>query len=179
MNGKVKCGVLKSIRRDIAKANGIKLDIPECTHVGECAGTCPRCEAEVKYLETALAERRRRGLKVAVAGVSAGLVALNAASCDPVDRISDLINGGRTAGDMMVDTTAFEGEVVSPDTEIVLDGDIAFVPETQTVTDVAAGDISADPETFDETLQYDLLPTAGVMPYMPPEEDGTASEEAK
>ena len=51
MNGKQKCAILKEIRRDIAKKNDINIRIDECTHKGECRGTCPRCEAEVKILE--------------------------------------------------------------------------------------------------------------------------------
>lgn len=135
MTGKEKCKVLKTIRKDIAKANDIKLDIPECTHKGECRGTCPRCEAEVKALEGALASRRKRGLKIAVAGISAGLIALNTTSCDILDEISNRINGEELMGDMPYieqsdglleppnsDTT----DTKSSDTEeLYLDGDIA------------------------------------------------------
>ena len=73
MNGKDKCRILKEIRRKIAEENDIDLVIRECTHKGDCKGTCPRCEAEVRYLEEAL-EKRRQGMKrVALAGISAGV----------------------------------------------------------------------------------------------------------
>ena len=64
---------MKSVRRAVAEANGIDLEIPECTFDGECSGTCPRCEAEVRMLEQALSARQRMAQKVAVLGVAAGL----------------------------------------------------------------------------------------------------------
>ena len=63
----------------VAKANEIKYAPTECHHEGDCAGTCPSCEAEVRYLEQQLQLRRQLGKAVAVVGVSMGLVAL--ASC--------------------------------------------------------------------------------------------------
>lgn len=148
MKGKDKCKILKQIRSDIAKANDIPLEIPECTHKGDCKGTCPRCEAEVKYLERQLADRRKRGFKIAVAGISAGLVALNAASCDIIDEISSRVGGDALQGDMIVehsdgimpppDTVEFGGEMAD-----TLEGDVAFVPEEiqgdLVVTDEIAG----------------------------------------
>ena len=44
MKGKQVCSYLKSVRREVAAANGIDLEIPDCTFEGECPGTCPRCE---------------------------------------------------------------------------------------------------------------------------------------
>lgn len=177
MNGKIKCGALKQIRRDIANANGITLDIPECTHTGDCPGTCPRCEAEVRYLERALAARRKRGLKVAVAGISAGLVALNTTSCEPVERIAELIHGTQTAGDMVVETSQLGGKVVALDTEITLDGDMPVLPvedgeaEDGAVTDAAvAGFIQADPDSFDETLPTTVYELDGSISYAPEDE---------
>ena len=73
MNGKDKCSYLKAIRREIAAANGIDLEIPECTFEGECSGTCPRCEGEVRQLERAISQRRKLSQKVAILGVAAGL----------------------------------------------------------------------------------------------------------
>ncbi len=72
-SGKEVCRHLKAIRRDIAEQNGIELCQEECTHKGECMGTCPRCEQEVRYLETKLAERSRLGKAVSVIGIAAGL----------------------------------------------------------------------------------------------------------
>ena len=62
MLGKRKCKILKEIRQRIADANDIEYVTRECEFQGECRGTCPRCEAEVRYLEEQL-ERRRSGMR--------------------------------------------------------------------------------------------------------------------
>ena len=68
--GKRTCEILKEVRRKIADANDIPLQERECTHTGDCAGTCPYCEAEVRYLERELSKRRSLGKAVAVAGIA-------------------------------------------------------------------------------------------------------------
>ena len=67
------CNELKALRRRIAEENGIPLETEECTYRGECCGTCPRCDAEVRYLEDALSRRLRMGKAAVVAGVALGL----------------------------------------------------------------------------------------------------------
>ena len=58
MNGKNKCKILKEIRREIAEANDIPLEIPECTYEGDCPGTCPQCEEELNCLTEAVRKIR-------------------------------------------------------------------------------------------------------------------------
>ncbi len=72
-NGRHICNELKALRRRIAEENGIPLETEECTYRGECCGTCPRCDAEVRYLEDALSRRLRMGKVAVVAGVALGL----------------------------------------------------------------------------------------------------------
>ena len=60
-HGKFICDTLKKVRLDIARANGIKYDPTECHHEGDCAGTCPACESEMRYLEREIARRRSHG----------------------------------------------------------------------------------------------------------------------
>ena len=74
-HGKNICKQLKEVRKRIAEENNIPLEIEECTYKGECRGTCPRCEAEVRYLENALADRQSLGKVVRVAGVALALMA--------------------------------------------------------------------------------------------------------
>lgn len=52
--GKSKCDYLKKIRENIAKHYGIPFQTKECGFEGECKGTCPKCEQEVRYLEMEL-----------------------------------------------------------------------------------------------------------------------------
>lgn len=56
--GKEICRILKEIRRQIAEANDIEFIISECRYKGDCLGTCPKCEAEVHYLEQSCRESR-------------------------------------------------------------------------------------------------------------------------
>lgn len=72
--GKQTCKILKEIRKQIAEENDIKLAIEECTYQGDCLGTCPKCEAEVRYLERELEKRQRIGKAAMVAGLSVGLL---------------------------------------------------------------------------------------------------------
>ena len=81
MNGKSKCKVLKDIRKKIAEDNDIAYITSECKYQGDCSGTCPKCEAEVRYLEEELAKRKNLGKIVAVAGIAATLVVASA-GCD-------------------------------------------------------------------------------------------------
>ncbi|MCI6619760.1 MAG: carboxypeptidase-like regulatory domain-containing protein [Prevotella sp.] len=74
--GKAKCKALKDIRRQIAVDNGIKYVPHECHHKGDCAGTCPACDAEIRYLESALMAHKRKGFGTTVAGLAAGVCAL-------------------------------------------------------------------------------------------------------
>ena len=84
--GKHTCKILKDIRRQIAQENDISLIIEECTYKGDCLGTCPRCEAEVRYLEEQLRKRQSAGKALKVAGISAAMISLLAPSCAPVSK---------------------------------------------------------------------------------------------
>ena len=87
-HGKNICNELKGIRRRIAEENGIPLEVEECTYAGPCRGTCPRCEAEVRYLENSLADRLRLGKAATVAGLALGLAA-SASAAEPIAAIPD------------------------------------------------------------------------------------------
>lgn len=133
MKGKSKCKILKDIRKQIAKENDIEFVTNECNYKGDCLGTCPKCEAEVRYLESELEKRKSAGKKIAVAGIAAAF-ALSAASCD----IDEIINSalGTTAGvpdaEISRETETVGGQILPPENleesdecEIELDGDIA------------------------------------------------------
>ena len=73
--GKEVCLILKGIRQKIADANGISYQPKECQHKGDCSGTCPACEAEIRYLEQELKARKGNGFAMKVAGIAAGICA--------------------------------------------------------------------------------------------------------
>ena len=74
--GKSTCKLLKDIRQQIADANGISYQPKECHYEGDCAGTCPACEEEIRYLERELKARKGNGFGMKVAGIAAGICAM-------------------------------------------------------------------------------------------------------
>ena len=85
--GKQTCRILKDIRRQIAEANGIEFTVSECRYKGDCLGTCPKCEAEVRYIEREQKLRRLAGRAVTVAGIALGAVALSACGNDVMEHL--------------------------------------------------------------------------------------------
>ena len=147
MTGKQKCKILKEIRRQIAAQNDIRFVIEECTHKGNCRGTCPKCEWEVRMLERELEKRRASGKKVALTGMSAGFLLT---SCSPIDTVKDLVSSvvSPLAGDMQAENTEtyaeLMGETVPEETET-----LAGEP----VLEVEEGEV--DPE---EIIEFDGVP---------------------
>ena len=146
--GKKKCKILKEIRAEIAKNNGIDYVIEECRHKGDCKGTCPKCEAEVRMLEAQLAERARLGKRVVLVGVAAG-IALTASACGP-DTTADVQTSNSSANTSTVEIPA---GAPLPETETmtldVVDGEIAVptvTPGEVPVTEVEQGDMVDDAE---------------------------------
>ncbi len=108
MNGKSKCKILKEIRRQIAAENDIAYVTSECKHKGDCTGTCPKCEAEVRYLEDQLRLRRQAGKAVAVAGIAAAIM-VTASGCDLTDTLHPV-----TGGDPLPYEEQVDGELLPP-----------------------------------------------------------------
>lgn len=123
MRGKDKCRILKQIRKKIADENEIPYVVEECKHKGECKGTCPKCEADLKMLERELSLRHKIGKTVAIAGIAAGVMTMTT-GCDIDDVASALkqIVGIESHNPVM-------GEMLPPETGVIeLDGDVA-VPQ--------------------------------------------------
>lgn len=87
--GKHICETLKGIRKEIAQANDIDYTPIECSHNGDCAGTCPACESEMRWLERQLRLRQSLGKAVIVAGLSLALSGVATASPSPSPVPSD------------------------------------------------------------------------------------------
>ena len=104
VKGKSTCKLLKSIRQQIADANGISYQPKECYYEGECAGTCPACEAEIRYLETQLRERKRKGWGIKVAGLAAGICVATVplTSCQNTPKACNVENKAQDSVDMLV-----------------------------------------------------------------------------
>ena len=124
--GKQTCKILKEIRRQIAEANGIEFATSECRYKGDCLGTCPKCEAEVRYLEQQLRSRQRMGKAVAIAGISAASLAMLmpiSTEAQTQQECQAFMKGSIPA---MTDTITVKGIVLSGDT--LPDGGISKEP---------------------------------------------------
>ena len=128
--GKQTCKILKEIRKQIAAENDNEFVTSECTHKGDCRGTCPKCEAEVRYLERELEKRQRMGKAAVFAGMSLGTL-FAATSCNhPVPE--------PLAGEVMhtPDSTEMPNDSISNDTipsdAYLLEGDV-LAPEPDTM----------------------------------------------
>lgn len=104
MFGRKKCKILKEIRQKIADENDIPYVTHECRFQGECSGTCPRCESELRYLEKQLVARAAAGKRIAIAALCAG-VGFGVTGCSP----------------------SFSAKAVETGSEVELSGDIAYV----------------------------------------------------
>lgn len=88
MTGKQRCKILKDIRKGIAEENGIEFITSECKHKGDCLGTCPKCESELRYLEKEIERRRKLGNVITVAGLAVGMT-ISLAGCDDFSIVAD------------------------------------------------------------------------------------------
>lgn len=157
--GKEKCRILKEIRAEIAKQNDIEWVTSECKHQGNCKGTCPKCEQEIKQLEEALAKREALGKKVAVVGISAA-ISLSVTGCDPrtmaTDGVDPVYDGGLPPETHTeeVFTEISDGEFLPPESDTVLVKGELPIPggETEPPTDEETAEADTDEETADEVF---------------------------
>ncbi len=115
--GKETCKILKEIRRQIAEANDIEFITSECKYKGDCLGTCPKCEAEVRYLEQQLRARRLAGKAVALAGISAGTLAMLMPMTADAQNETQNITKDSIAVESRIDSTIIKGTVSDRYTE--------------------------------------------------------------
>ena len=154
MLGKQKCRILKEIRQRIADENDIPYVTRECSYRGECSGTCPRCESELRYLEKQLALRASLGKKVAVAALCAGM-SFAVSACAPF--------GGR-------DVEPLEGETVELTPEPLGSKTEYASPEPNSKT------FSENPgqETGDDGEDDGRIELSGDVAYVPPQSPAAA-----
>lgn len=125
--GKQTCKILKEIRKQIAEENDIELVISECTYQGDCKGTCPKCEAEVRYLERELEKRQSMGKAAIFAGMTIG-TAITAAGCGPLAPTPD---GMLVEPDDTITATTDTVRNDSVEEPFLLEGDVmAPVPDS-------------------------------------------------
>lgn len=139
--GKRICATLKQVRKQIAEANGIPYEVTECHHEGNCKGTCPKCEAELRYIENQLAKLQTAGKAASIVGLALG-VAATFSSCTNSEQQStntpEVTNSGveeyQIDGEPTIEGLPYtESNTLPPPppppSEDELDGDIIYVGE--------------------------------------------------
>lgn len=144
--GKQTCKILKEIRQQIAEANDIEFVTSECRYKGNCLGSCPKCEAEVRYLEQQLHARSLAGKAVALAGISAGMILMSGCSGTSSNQSNETLQGDIVAPIEQIETTDSieeEGEVpMIEDSVAIKKGEIddAEYPVVGEIIDPEQGD---------------------------------------
>lgn len=157
--GKRKCEILKTIRCQVAKKNGIPYTYTECTYQGECRGTCPKCEEELRYLTRELEKLKKSGKQVAVAGVAAAVIGTTAVGCSS-DFLTDLGLKNQTTVGALAYTQQEE-----------LDGDVAYIPPEPEETEPPE-----EVEVMGDMLPPEVEETEPPVPGEVPDEYVTAGE---
>lgn len=164
--GKKKCRILRQIRSQIAEQNDIAWVTEECKHKGNCKGTCPKCEEEIRQLEKELEKRRSLGKNIAIAGVAAGIAATMSSCLQNIGNQSE--SNGPWVGAVLINESQTV-ETFTEDTDVdtyVMMGDI---PESETSTDCPvtcdqiadmASDTVKNEETDSQAQKADTEPSA-------------------
>lgn len=124
--GKRICETLKAIRSEIASANEIDYTPIKCNHKGDCAGTCPACESETRWLERQLRLRHALGKAVTIAGVGVALtVAASAATPSPLVPDKKKTKHRNRSSRVVTETesTTMVGDVVPLKPQLINDSD--------------------------------------------------------
>lgn len=158
-HGRNICNQLKEVRKRIAEENDIPLEIEECTYKGECRGTCPRCEAEVRYLENALANRLKLGKVATIAGLALGLAATAQAQNEmpeiyigePTDSTHQVVSMGVLKG-TVIDAKTHEGlpfaNVVLKKDGKVIKGSLTDFDGLYTIKPIPSGEYTIEVSTI-------------------------------
>ena len=135
--GKRICKTLKELRKRIADANEIPFETDECTHKGDCLGTCPKCEQEVNYLINSIEKREQEGKPVVIEGLmtedelhQAFLIYSAYDNEDIIDMVSRTVELP-SRGDVPNKTILIQEEEIVPQPQ----GD-AYIPEIEMLGDV-------------------------------------------
>lgn len=95
MNGKDKCNLLREIRKRIAAKYGLTYKPVECHHRGDCAGTCPKCDAELQDLQRQLKEKGIEHIELAL-------------------QMKEAVDSFNSTGDTDNNTIVLQGDVAAP-----------------------------------------------------------------
>jgi len=166
--GKQTCKILKEIRRQIAQANDIEFITSECRYKGDCLGTCPKCEAEVRYLEQQLRSRQLMGKAVVLAGLSAGMITFSGCSnsSNHATAYSDTLQGEPMEllqGAMFLDCEEkeeYEIEAVDSvfDNSVIKEGEVSDIPDAIVTQGEMPDELPKNPDDRDIYVVVEQMP---------------------
>ena len=125
--GKRICQALKVLRKRIADANEIPFEIEACTHKGDCPGTCPKCETELRYLMESINQREQEGKPVVIDGLMSEAELRQAFGIETIEQVLPEIP----------DDFVLQGMPVPPCASMRLMGDIAAPSDSEFATIIA------------------------------------------
>lgn len=116
-DGKKICDVLKEIRANIAKENGLELSQSECTFKGECNGTCPRCDKELEEINQKVDTKKL----LTMGTITLSAFGLSACGTDMVDELSgdiSYVEYTSNVEDEVQEDASIDGETNEANSEI-------------------------------------------------------------
>jgi TonB family protein len=181
--GKQTCKILKEIRKQIAAENDIEFVTSECTYKGDCKGTCPKCEAEVRYLERELEKRQRMGKAAIFAGMTIG-TAITAAGCGPLvqpnagmpmDPNDTVVVTDTVRNDSVDEPFLLEGDVLAPEPDTMKAEEKKTACKKDELLEIVGGIEDEDfvePNLLNDTLEgNEIYQIVEEMPEFPGGED--------
>ncbi len=171
--GKFICKELKTVRKRIAEENNIPLEIKECTYEGPCRGTCPRCEAEVRYLENSLAHRLKMGKVATIAGLTLGLASCGGGQAERTDTLLRPTSSSTSPSlgeEQMPEVPEGPSEIIDvPEVgELEVVGDVMVIPPPPPDEELYVGE-ALPPEDLVEGEEpiYDIFTVVDTEPQFP------------
>ena len=152
--GKSTCRELKRIRKMIAEQNNIPLEDSECHYEGDCAGTCPKCDAEVRFLENALRKSKQLGKVVTLSGAALAFSACGNQA--PVEtQFPDTVDSADVV--MQIDSTGTDTLKIPPPPDDFIDALTGIVGREEPYYDSIVPS-PADEEIYEGKVDVRTLP---------------------
>lgn len=170
--GRRVCDILKEIRKKFANEGNLELNQKECNYKGECSGTCPACEAELKKINDKFDHKKLLSL----AGCATMILPLTACTSNTMDNIQGNIEyreGPYIADDSELTKDDLPDDLISGKIEpkkknkILAEEMQGEIPIEEVKTQELQGDIAIEPSTVEEpevVTPNSLEPTQGVLP---------------
>ena len=143
--GKSTCRELKRIRKMIAEQNNIPLEDSECHYEGDCAGTCPKCDAEVRFLENTLRKSKQLGKVVTLSGA-----ALAFSACGNHTPVEMPFDDTVDSADVMMQNDSVDTDTVKTEAASFPDVDLPIVGGDFVIEEIDNPDSAVQPPADEE-----------------------------